>query len=137
MKKVARTNEETKTARERRYFSEAARKEIVKAIDGGLSKSEASRRYQVSEQSIYKWISKYSSNYSKPLVRVVEHQSESLRASGLEKELRQVYEILGRAKAELVFLEQVVKLADEAYGVDIKKNFGTAPLITSTKKGEN
>lgn len=106
--------------RERRYFSESARRAIVKEIGEGLSKSDASRRYEVSQTSIHRWFSKY---YQALLVKVVEHVSDSKRVKQLEAELEQAYAMLGRAKAESLLLEAVIEKADEALNTDLKKTF--------------
>jgi len=60
-----------------RYFSETARKAIVSEIDKGLSKAEASRKYEVSQTAIYTWIRKYSKHYQATLKVRVEHESDS------------------------------------------------------------
>lgn len=120
--------------RERRYFSESARRFIVEEIDNGLSKAEAARKYEVSQGSIYVWISKYSTRYKSTLVKVVEHASESNKVKKLEQELEQAYAMLGRVKAEAMFLEKIIEKADEAYKTDLKKNFDGQPLPGSTIK---
>ena len=94
-------------------------------MDNGLSKAEASRRYSVSMTTLYKWLSKYSRKYVKSLVKVVEHESESVRSKGLEEELKSVYALLGKSQAEVMFLKGLIEKANEAYGVDIKKKFAT------------
>lgn len=113
--------------RERRYFSEAARRSIVSEIDQGLSKAEASRRYGVSQSSIYIWITKYSSGYQKTILTVAEHESDSIRLKRVETELREAYTLLGRERAKSMFLEELIDTAQEALGVDLKKNFATKP----------
>ena len=120
--------------RERRYFSEAARRFIVDEIDNGLSKAEAARKYEVSQGAIYKWISKYSKRYQATLVKVVEHVSESNKVKKLEAELEQAYALLGRVKAESMFLQKIIEKADEAYDTDLKKNFDGQPLPGFTSK---
>lgn len=109
--------------RERRYFSESARRAIVKEIEEGLSKSDASRKYEVSQTSIHRWFSKYSKYYQALLVKVVEHVSDSKRVKQLEAELEQAYAMPGRAKAESLLLEAVIEKADEALNTDLKKTF--------------
>jgi transposase len=111
--------------RERRYFSVEVRKQIVAEIDAGLSKAEASRKYSVSQGSIYKWIVQYSSKYQKALVTIVEDLSATNKVKQLEQQLKDAYESLGRLQAKTMFLEKVIELADEAGGVDLKKNFGS------------
>jgi transposase len=120
--------------RERRYFSEAARRFIVEEIDNGLSKAEAARKYEVSQGSIYVWVAKYSKRYKSTLVKVVEHASESNKVKKLEQELEQAYAMLGRVKAESMFLQKIIEKADEAYDTDLKKSFDDQPLQRSTTK---
>ena len=124
--------------RDRRYFSEAARRAIVKEIEEGLSKSEASRKYEVSQTSIHRWFAKYSKYYQAQLVKVVEHVSDSKRVKQLEAELEQTYAMLGRAKAESVLLEAIIEKAGEALNTDLKKSFDAPPLQHSiSKKGKS
>jgi transposase len=111
--------------KEMRYFSEAARRTIVKEIEDGLSKAEASRRYEVSLTMIYKWLEKYSVLYQKSMVKVVEQASDSDRLKRVEKELAEAYALLGRKDASVTYLEELIDRAGTELGVDIKKNFGT------------
>jgi transposase len=120
--------------RERRYFSEAARRFIVEEIDNGLSKAEAARKYEVSQGSIYVWVAKYSKRYKSTLVKVVEHASESNKVKKLEQELEQAYALLGRVKAESMFLQKIIEKADEEYNTDLKKSFDDQSLQRSTTK---
>lgn len=111
----------------RRFFSESARRAIVVEIEQGMSKAEASRRYGVSEASLYKWLEKYSVHYKKSLTTVVEHASDSDKVKRLEKELQSAYASLGRKDIELVYLESVLSQAGSHFGVDLKKSFGLRP----------
>lgn len=122
--------------RERRYFSEEARKAIVEEIDNGLSKMEASRKYEVSPAAIYKWLAKYSKTYEPALVKVVEHASAGNKVKELEAELERAYALLGRQKAENLLLEKILEVADEAQGTDLKKTFDAqrSQLFTPKKK---
>ena len=131
---VTKLKNEVRVARERRYFSESARRLIVQEIDDGLSKAEAGRKYGVTQTTIYKWYALYSKHYKAVLVTVVEHVSDSIRVKKLEAELEQTYAILGRAKAENMLLHKVIEKADEAMGTDIKKNFDALRLPTSSTK---
>ena len=124
-------------AREKRYFSEAARRPIVEETENGLSKSEASRRYDVSETTVYRWVSLYSRLYQTQLVKVVEHVSDSVRAKKLEAELEQAYAMLGRVQAESLLFQTVIEKADESLGTDLKKTFGSPRSpISMTKKAK-
>jgi len=119
---------------ERRYFSESARRTIVAEIEQGLSKSEASRKYEVSETTIYKWVAKYSKHYQSSLVMVVEHASDSNKVKKLEAELEAAYALLGRARAESLLLQTIIEQSDEVLGTDLKKNFDARRLQHFTTK---
>lgn len=135
MKKVANSKQQIMLRRERRYFSEFARKSIVEEVERGLSKSEASRKYEVSQTAIYRWIRKYSKSYSPCLVKVVEHKSESNKHKELSAELNRVYAQLGRASAQIDFLNAIIDKAGEHFETDLKKNFAApSSLIISKDK---
>jgi transposase len=123
--------------RARRYFSESARRSIVEEIENGLSKAEASRRYHVSQTSIYGWLMKYSKYYEKRLKTVVEHESDSVRLKAVEAELKEVYERLGRERAKSMFFEELVVIAEESLGVDLKKSLDTKSSSSTTAKNDH
>jgi len=126
--KSSKSGNSTPLRRKRRYFSESARRAIVKEIElNDLSKAEAARKYNVSTRSIFKWISQYSDRYKLPLIQVVEHQSDSEKNKILQAELSKTYELLGRLQAENSLLNQIVEQASEHYEIDIKKNFVNKP----------
>jgi transposase-like protein len=119
---------------ERRYFSESARRAIVQELDEGkIGVIEASRLYKVSVNSLYKWLRKYSPLYQKKLVQVVEHQSESLRRKALEHQVGELERLLGQKQVEVEYWKKLVETANEALGIDLKKNFGSRPCSGSTK----
>jgi Transposase. len=120
--------------RDRRYFSESARRSIVEEIENGLSKAEAARRYRVSETSIYSWVAKHSKYYEKRLKTVTEHESDSVKLKAVEAELKEVYERLGRERAKSMFFEELIVVAEESLGMDLKKNFGTRPCSSTAAK---
>lgn len=115
-----------------RYFSETARKSIVKEIENGLSKAEAGRKYQVSQTTIYSWIRKYSKKYTATLKVRVDHESDSEKNKHLEAELSKAYEALGRSQTENMLLQKILELASEHFEMDIKKKFKSQHLSIST-----
>jgi len=117
-----------------RYFSETARKAIVTEIDEGLSKAEASRKYEVSQTTIYSWLKKYSKTYQATLKVRVEHESDSEKNKLLKTELSKAYEALGRSQAENLLLQKVLELASEHFEMDLKKNFEDQHLAITIKK---
>ena len=124
------------TKSKHRYFSETARKAIVSEIDAGLSKAEAGRKYQVSQTTIYNWLKKYSTHYIATLKVRIDHQSDSEKNKALKQELSQVYEALGRSKAENMLLQKIVQLASEHFELDLKKTFENQHLPITTNKSQ-
>lgn len=118
----------------RRYFTVEVRKQVVEEVDNGLSKMEASRKYSVSENTIYRWLAAYSKKYQKTLVTVVEDASATNKVLKLEAELQAAYADLGRSQSENLFLHKIIELANEDLGVDLKKNIETKLSSYSTKR---
>jgi transposase len=128
MKQQAKVDLSNSGPREKRYFTESAQREVVAEIDKGLGKSEAARRYQVSEATIYNWVRKHSKTYQKSVVMVVESASARSRVHELEAQLEAAYALLGRASAENLVLSAVIAEASEDLHIDLKKNIETKRL---------
>lgn len=112
--------------RERRYFSEEARKFILKEIEDGVyTFSAAARVYKVSETALYMWRRKYSLLYQKGIVKVIELESESTRRKALEKQLSEAHKVAGEQVVELAFYKKLVTLISERYDFDFKKNISS------------
>lgn len=131
-------NSSSRIPREKRYFSEDARKQVVSEIEKGVhTVSEASRVYQVSAKSIYKWLEKYSVHYQKSIIQVVELESEYHKRKALEEELKTYKMLLGSKQVEIEYLKAMIDAAEEEYRIDIKKNSDSlrSSSIIKTAKG--
>ena len=116
-------------SRDRRYFSEDLRRQIVKEIEDGVyGKSEAARVYGVSNVCIYKWLHKYSFKYQKGIVTVVELESESVKRKKLEQQQADSHKIIAAQTVELYFYKQLVEVISEHYDFDFKKNINSMSL---------
>lgn len=124
-------NKKLKFNKRHRHFSEEVRKSIVKEVDSGLAVSEASRKYDVSSASIYNWLNLYSKTYQKSIKTIVTQKSKNNKYKDLEKELKQVYELLGRTQSELNFANKIIELASEELDLDLKKSFDSSPSSIS------
>jgi transposase len=121
--RMKRQDEKKVKPRERRYFSESFRKARVKEYEEGeASVSEISRTYGMSKGAVYKWIEKYSLHYEKSIVKVIEPKSETRKRIALEKKVKNLEQLIGQQQVELAFLEKLIELADERYGIELKKN---------------
>ena len=116
----------TSQERSRRYFSESFRQKKVKEIELGESTVlEISKTYQVSRTSIYRWIHKYSTILGKQERVVVERQSDTRKIEQLKKRIAELEQTVGQKQIALEFYEKMIELAEQKYGIDIKKKGGS------------
>jgi transposase len=110
----------------RRNFSEEFKKSCVKDYESGKHTiKELSLLFDIHASNIYLWIYKYSV-YNKKKVRVVEMEDSSLKkVKDLQDRIKELERIVGQKQLNLDYLEKMIDLAKEQYGVDIKKNFNT------------
>jgi len=110
--------------RQRRIFSEALKRQVVKDIENGkASIASVCREFSVSDVSVYNWMHKYSDFLKKGVNLVVEKHSEVYRSKELEKELKEVQAALGKKQLQVEFLEMLIELANKELGTDLKKNY--------------
>lgn len=113
---------------QRRTFSEPIRQKTVRDIESGSATvRQVSRDLCTSEQTIYRWIYRYSRYLEKNKVMVVEDKSESYKTKELEKRLKDAEAALGRKQMEIDFLNKLIEFANEEYKTDIKKNLSNGP----------
>lgn len=128
----------TERQRRNRYFSEEFRRQKVREIEQNLSTiAEVSREYQVSDTAIRKWIYKYSSMRQKQQKQVVETESDTRKIKQLKQQLQELEQALGQKQLQLDFQAKLIELAEERYGIDIKKKFGEKPSYGSGSNEEN
>ena len=137
LKKAVKSQLAAARPKERRFFSEAARKAIIAEVDAGLTIAEASRKYEVNRRTVHEWRTKYSPNYSPTLVTIVEHESDSERNKKLEAELAELYQSLGKLQASKMLLEKIIDLADQHYQTDLKKTFASNPSSVYKKNAKS
>lgn len=115
------------TTRERinRYFSEEFKKKIVSELDRGLlTSSELIKEYKVCYSTISRWRKKYSKLKPIGIKQVVEMESSTKKLQQLREEIKELHRILGTKQLRIDFQDKMIELAEEEYGIDIKKKFG-------------
>ncbi len=116
----------------RKVFSEVVKKQMVTTIENGKQTVlEVSRELGTSEQTIYRWIYRYSRYLTKNKVMVVEDKSEGFRTKELEKRLKEAEAALGRKQMEVDFLNKLIDLASVEYKTDLKKILVNPPSAGS------
>jgi len=124
--------------RRARKFSENFKKEKVREIERGVSKvSEISKQYEVTTTNVYRWMAKFGSMKGKKERLIVESQSDTVQLLDLKKKIAELERLVGQKQILLEFHGKMIDLAEEHYGVDIKKKFSSSPPVTSGKTGKS
>ena len=132
------TEKLTLSERRRRSFSEDFKRKKVQEIETGQSRvCDICRQYQVSITNVYRWISKFGSMRSKKERLIVETQSDTIQNIELKKRVAELERIVGQKQIIIDFQEKMIDLAEEEYGIDIKKKLERRPLSTSQKNETN
>ena len=120
--------------RPRRIFSDSLKKKIIQDIQQRkVNVSGVCREYQVSYQSVYVWLKKFSPHLYPNTTTVMEMDSEQYKTKELEKKVAELEAALGRKQMEIDFLNKLIDIADQDLGTDIKKNIATR-VSTGTEK---
>jgi transposase len=118
-----------------RSFSDEFKKKRIKELEQNLiTISEICKTYHVSRSSVYNWIYKYSIMAKKGVKQVVEAKSDTRKIKLLEERIKELERMVGKKQIALEFKDKMIEIAEETYGIDIKKKLGSklSSGITST-----
>jgi transposase len=117
-------------SRQNRYFSESFRKKKVREIERNLTTvKEVSKEYEVSTTAVYKWLHRYSKLYQRQVRQVVEPMSDTRKIKALQDKIKELEQVVGQKQIKLEFYEKMMDLAEQEYGIPIKKKLGSAPCF--------
>jgi transposase-like protein len=120
--------------KQRRRFSENFKKEKVREIERGFaSVGEICKLYEVSSPAVYKWITKFGNETTKQEWIMVESKSDTRELLELRKKVAELERMIGQKQIVIDFQEKMIELAEDHYGVEIKKNSDIQPLTSSGK----
>ncbi len=122
----------TTAERRRRHFSDSFKIQKVRELETGKTKvSELCKQYEVTATNVYRWLNKFGTMKDKKERLIVETDSDTRRLLELRKKVAELERIIGQKQILIDFKDKMIDLAEETYGVDIKKKFSTQPLSTS------
>lgn len=124
-----------KKPRTLRHFSDDFKRSKVRELEKRITSiADICRTYEVNRTSVYKWIYKYSTMAKKQLKVVVEAKSDTQKIKALEERIKELERIVGQKQLLLEFKDKMIEIAEETYGVDIKKKLSSrlSPGTTST-----
>lgn len=117
----------TSAERRRRTFSESFKKQKVKELElGKVRICEIVKVYQVSNATVYNWINKFGS-IKKPERIIVESKSETQKILALKKRIAELERMVGQKEIELTFKDKLIDIAEDKFGIEIKKKPSTKP----------
>lgn len=123
-----------KRLRKRRIFSEEFKKARVKEYERGeFTVKELTDMYNVSDQSVYQWIYKYSTYNKKQILVVESSKSGQQKLKELQDRIKELERVVGQKQLHIDYLEKMMELAKEEYQIDIKKNSDTPQSSGSGK----
>jgi transposase-like protein len=124
--------------RRKRVFSEDFKIKKVQEIERKQTTVlQVSKAYQVRQNNVYRWIEKYSKTYKKGVRLVVEMESETRQLLNLRAKVAELERIIGQKQLTIDFQAKMIDLAEEAYGIDIKKKSENKPSSTSGNTENN
>lgn len=124
----------SESERRRRTFSENFKIKKVREIETGQTKvSEICKQYEVSPPAVYKWVEKYGIMKNKKERLIVESESDTKELLSLKKRIAELERLVGQKQIQLDFQNKLIELAEQKYGIDIKKNYSIGQSNTSGK----
>ena len=111
----------TTEERRRRRFSEDFRKDQVRLIESGkVTLKEICRLYQVKQSSVKLWLKRFGKKpYAEQII--ISNGKEFDRIRELEQENKKFLELIGKQQVELVYKDELIRLAKEKLGGDFEK----------------
>ena len=124
--------------RRRRNFSEELKRKKVQEIEQKTTTiTEVIREYEVSESSVRRWLDKYSTKHKKQVRVIVESESDTRKIIEYKSRIAELERIIGQKQVLLDFKDKLIELAEEEYGIDIKKKLEKRPLSGSGSTEKN
>lgn len=118
----------TKTVREFKRYSIGFKKHVVEELESGSSYSYLQKKYGIrGSETIQKWVRSLGRDHLLNKTVRIETVDEKRRLRELEEENRKLKAALADSVVANHMLETLIKLANEEYGTDLKKNFGSGP----------
>jgi len=125
----------TVAERQRRHFSESFKLQKVREIELGITKiSEICKEYEVSDSAVRRWLDKFGLMKNKKERLIVETESDTRQLLELKKKIADLERSLGQKQVLLEFKDKMIEVAEEMYGVDIKKKLSTQLSKESGRK---
>ena len=117
-------------------YSEAFKRQVVSDLEnGGLTFTEAKTLYGIKGgNTIQNWVRKFGKYHLLNRVVKIQVKEEVDQIKKLTQEKKKLESALATSQVKIYALEELIELAKEDYGIDLKKNSGQKQSSTSRKK---
>lgn len=124
--------------RRNRIFSDSFKQKKVRELELNETRvCDICREYNVSSTAVYNWLNKFSAIRSQGMRQIVEPMSDTAKLKALREQIIELQRILGQKQVEIEFKDKLIDIAEEMYGVDIKKKLGSIQSSGSGKTKTN
>ena len=124
--------------RRRRKFSDSFKIQKVREIETGKTKvSEICKQYEVSSVNVYRWLNKFGSMQDNKERLIMETESDTKQLLALKKKVAELERIIGQKQVLIDFKDKMIDIAEETYGIDIKRKLSTLQSDTSGNTEKN
>lgn len=113
-----------KTKLKRTFSTEFKKEKVLMLEQGKIRVSELSKIYEVSQTSIYKWITIYG-KLAKTERIVLEKISEESKNIELMKKIAELERVIGKQQLQLIYKESVIACGSEFLGEDLEKKYNS------------
>ena len=125
----------TKSGREFKRYSISFKKQVVEELENGSSYSELRKKYDIrGAETIQQWVRSLGRNHLLNKLVRIETVDERRRLKELEEENRKLKSALAESVVANHMLETLIKVANQEYDTDLKKNFGNRVSLKGEKK---
>ncbi|EKB47231.1 transposase [Cecembia lonarensis] len=125
----------TKSVRDFKRYSISFKKHVVEELEKGSSFSELQKKYDIrGAETIQRWVRSFGRNHLLNKTVRIETVDEKRRLKELEEENKRLKAALADSVVANHMLETLVKVANEEYKTDLKKNFGNGLFPKGLKK---
>lgn len=107
-----------------KQYSISFKQKVISEIESGkLTREGARKLYGIGGGSVINgWIKKFGKMHLLNKVVRIELTDEISKLKQLEKEKKELESALAQAHLRLIVYESIIEIAEEEYGVDLKKN---------------
>ena len=112
-----------------RHFSEEFKRTKVQDLEKGLTTiKDIVALYEVSSNSVYRWIYRYSIHHKQGTRQVIEMESEAKKTQALLQKIAELERVVGQKQLAIDYFEKLIEIASDELKIDLKKTLGTKIL---------